>query len=98
MGEPGAVVITLMIDKYLSFILQPSKGSRMYYSVTVSLVYRSIGMFLFLVNPAPGIITLHGERGKEFIFPFSNLILIEHILVVYTAHLKIEILLLYLQQ
>ena len=55
MGQPGAVVIPLMVHKNLRFVFQTAKSAGMNDTVTIPLKTGTVRMLLFLIEPTRGI-------------------------------------------
>jgi hypothetical protein len=64
MGEPGAVVIALVIDKDLRLVGQPAESGRMQDAVAVAGVKRARGTWALRHAAAPALALIHGIWGQ----------------------------------
>ncbi len=64
MGQPGAVVIALVIDENLGFVLETAKGGRMDHAVTVALEDGAHRM-LRLGHAASAAVAGKHRKGRE---------------------------------
>ena len=69
MGQPSAVIITLMINKNLCFILQTPKGSAVNNPIPVPLIRRAGQAFRLRKQPTPGFCRIYGKnRSRSRVF------------------------------
>jgi hypothetical protein len=65
MRQPVAEVIRVPSREYLGLGLKPAKGSRMDYTIAVSLKIVAVGMRWLRIAPAPGLFHLNRVRGQR---------------------------------
>ncbi len=63
-GEPGSVVIALVIDEDLRLVGQPAESGRMQDAVAVPRVERARGARRLRHKPAPALALIHGVRRQ----------------------------------
>jgi hypothetical protein len=64
MGEPGAIMIPLVVYEYLGLILEPPEGGGMDDSIPVSLIFGSVGMPGFIIIATPRFARFQSVRGE----------------------------------
>jgi hypothetical protein len=64
MGEPGAIMIPLVIYEYLGFILEPPEGGGMDDTVPVSLKFGPVGMLGFIIIAAARFARFQSVRSE----------------------------------
>ena len=68
MGQPGAVVVSLIIDEDLGLVFQPPEGSGVQDAVLVALVAAAVAVFFFGIQTPAGVFGMRPVRGDDHLF------------------------------